>query len=92
MHSLAWVCLGSSLLLAGCAADRPVATPAANEAAADHPVHYDPAPMPRVHGPASAFNSYNLPVSPKMPYGTGAVPVSNSPVRGSFVTGVKQNF
>lgn len=28
----------------------------------------------------------------KMPAGTGAVPVSNSPVRGSIVTGLKESF
>ena len=44
--------------------------------------------VPRT-GPTGALE---LPIPPKMPPGTGAVPVSSSPTRGSIVSGFKENF
>ncbi len=40
----------------------------------------------------STPGSLEIPLPPKMPLGTGAVPVSSSPVRGSLVTGLKESF
>ena len=76
-------------LLTACAADPPVS------AGAGQPkVRFDPAPMPFVQygRRASTVGSLAIPVPPKMPPGTGAVPVSNSPFRGSFATGFKESF
>jgi len=33
-----------------------------------------------------------MPIPPKMPLGTGVVPVSSSAFRGSIVSGVRQSF
>jgi hypothetical protein len=49
--------------------------------------------MPSVsYGRRTTTGSLELPLPPKMPLGTGAVPVSSSPVRGSVVTGFKESF
>ena len=54
---------------------------------------YESAPTPSSQsGRRSAVRSFEQPIPPKMPLGTGAVPVSSSPVRGSIVTGLKSNF
>ena len=76
-------------LLAGCAADPPVATEADNGAR-----RFDPAPMPFVsYGrPRGTVGALEIPIPPKVPLGTGAVPVSNSPARGSIVSGVRESF
>lgn len=76
-------------LLAGCAADPPAAV-------ASGPAHprFDSAPMPfvRYGRQETTAGSLEIPLPPKMPLGTGAVPVSSSPVRGSVVTGLKESF
>lgn len=55
---------------------------------------FEPAPMP--HAPyarrGSTLGALEMPIPPKMPLGTGAVPVSSSVFRGFIVTGVRQSF
>lgn len=77
------------LLLAACGAEPPV-TPRTGQA---NP-KFEPAPMPHVPyvRRGSALGALELPLPPKMPPGTGAVPVSGSAVRGSSVTGVRRSF
>lgn len=41
---------------------------------------------------SSTAGALEVPIPPKMPLGTGAVPVSGNPVRGSVVTGFKTSF
>ncbi len=41
---------------------------------------------------SSTLGALEMPIPPKMPLGTGAVPVSSSAFRGSIVTGVRQSF
>ena len=76
------------LLLAACRAEPPAAS---RTGQAD--LKFEPAPMPHVPavrrgGTLGALDS----LPPKMPLGTGALPVSGSAVRGSVVTGVRQSF
>ncbi len=65
-------------------------------AAASAPANakFEPAPTPS--GPYARrggnIGSLEMPIPPKMPPGTGAVPVSNSAARGSIVTGIRQSF
>ena len=40
----------------------------------------------------SSTGALEIPIPPKMPLGTGAVPVSGSPARGSIVSGFKESF
>ena len=49
-------------------------------------------PFVQYHRGGSNVGALELPIPPKMPLGTGAVPVSNSPVRGSIVTGFHEAF
>jgi hypothetical protein len=76
-------------LLTACAAKPPTppATSQANE-------KFEPAPMPFVHYRSVGGNlgALQIPIPPKMPPGTGAVPVSNSPFRGAIVTGFRESF
>ena len=75
-------------LLAGYAADPPPA-PGPAEATG----RFEPAPMPSVQvRRTSTVGSLEIPIGPKQPPGTGAVPVSSSPFRGSLVTGIKEAF
>ena len=75
------------LILTSCASPPPPAAPALG-------AHFDPAPMPFVqyHRQTRGYGALELPIPPKMPPGTGAVPVSSSPVRGSIVTGFHEAF
>ena len=75
--------------LTACAADPPGVAGAGRPTA-----RFDPAPMPFVrYGPrGSTVGALEIPIPPKMPPGTGAVPVSNSPFRGAIVTGYKGSF
>ena len=77
------------LVVAACGAEPPVALRGVPSDA-----KYEPAPVP--HGPyvrrGGTLGAFEMPVPPKMPLGTGAVPVSGSPVRGSIVTGLRQSF
>jgi hypothetical protein len=79
----------SSVLLGGCATTQPVTT----DANTPRP-HFDPAPMPFVQYSrrGGTTGGLEMPIPPKMPLGTGAVPVSSSPVRGSIVSGVREAF
>ena len=76
-------------LLSGCAGEPPAPANAGPAAAT-----FDPAPMPfvRYQRQPSTVGSLEIPILPKAPPGTGAVPVSSSPIRGSIVSGFKQNF
>ena len=76
------------LILTGCASPPPAPAPV------ELGRHFDPAPMPFVpyRRAGSTVGSLELPIPPKMPIGMGAVPVSNSPVRGSIVTGFHEAF
>ncbi len=75
-------------MLAACTAGPPASIEAAQAA------KFDPAPMPFAHYQRhpSTVGSLEIPILPKAPPGTGAVPVSNSPFRGSIVSGFKQSF
>lgn len=77
------------LLLAACKGEPPVT---ARTGPAD--AKFEPAPMP--HAPyvrrGSTAGALEIPLPPKMPLGTGAVPVSGSAVRGSIVTGIRRSF
>jgi hypothetical protein len=75
--------------LTACAADPP--PPAATTHATGR---FEPAPMPFVHYTPrdGTVGMLEIPIPPKMPPGTGAVPVSSSPFRGSIVTGLKESF
>jgi len=77
------------LALAACQAAPPPPA-AAGQAAAK----FEPAPMPHVPAPRrpGMVGALEIPLPPKMPLGTGAVPVSNGPVRGSVVTGIRSSF
>jgi hypothetical protein len=81
-------------LLTACAATGP-ASPA-SQASVASPSHekFEPAPMPfvRYQPPGSTVGALEIPIPPKMPPGTGAVPVSNSPFRGAIVTGIRESF
>ncbi len=78
----------AALLIAGCAA----LAPTAPEPAA-HVGKFEPAPTPRLrYGRPGVVGALEIPLPPKMPLGTGAVPVGNGPFRGSIVTGVRQSF
>ena len=63
---------------------------------ASAPAHavFEPAPTPSGPYPrrGSGIGSLEMPIPPKMPLGTGAVPVSNGAARGSIVTGIRQSF
>ncbi len=78
-----------TVALTACAAAPPV--PAATSRAN---IKFEPAPMPFVHyAPrGGTVGVLEIPIPPKMPPGTGAVPVSNSPFRGSIVTGLRESF
>ena len=77
-HPAPWLAL---LLVSACATTPPAPTsPLVAE-------KFDPAPMPFVKYQHQASPSLEYVIPPKMPLGTGAVPVSSSPVRGSIVTG-----
>lgn len=77
------------LALTACGAEPPP-PPRTGQAAAK----FEPAPMP--HAPyvrrSGTLGAFEIPIPPKMPLGTGAVPVSGSSFRGSIVTGVRQAF
>ena len=77
------------LALAACGAEPPQ-PPRTGQAAAI----FEPAPTP--HAPyvrrGSTLGALEIPIPPKMPLGTGAVPVSGSSFRGSIVTGVRRSF
>ncbi len=75
-------------LLSACAANPPPVASFPPPAAAT----FDPAPMPFVRYQHQASPSLEYVIPPKMPPGTGAVPVSSSPVRGSIVTGFTEGF
>ena len=68
--------------------------PAAARATGQTDAKFEPAPMP--NSPSvrrgCTLGALEMPIPPKMPLGTGAVPVSGSPVRGSIVTGVRRSF
>jgi hypothetical protein len=70
------------------------ATPPSPPAPSQTSAKFEPAPMPFVHyrQSNSTFGALEIPIPPKMPPGTGAVPVSNSPFRGSIVTGFHEAF
>ena len=76
------------LILAACTNPPPAPVAAAPGA------KFEPAPMPFVQyrRQTSPYGALELPIPPKMPPGTGAVPVSSSPVRGSIVTGFHEAF
>lgn len=77
------------LALSACGAEQPPPSRTGQAAA-----KFEPAPMP--HAPyvrrSSTLGALEIPIPPKMPLGTGAVPVSGGSFRGSIVTGVRQNF
>lgn len=84
------LCLALPVLaLAACGAEQ-APPPRTGQAAAK----FEPAPMP--HAPyvrrSGTLGALEIPIPPKMPLGTGAVPVSSSSFRGSIVTGVRQSF
>lgn len=83
-------CWVVGLGLAGCAAEVPVVTMPAGQTSA----RFEPAPVPHggYRGQGGVVRVYDAALPPKMPLGTGAVPGSNSPVRGSVMTGWKQSF
>ena len=69
------------------------APPPAPEPSTQANRHFDAAPMPFVrYGQRGTAGALELPIPPKMPLGTSAVPVSNSPARGSIVTGLREAF
>ena len=76
------------LALTACAAEPPLLQ--TGQAAAK----FEPAPMP--HAPymrrSGTPGALEIPIPPKMPWGSGAVPVGGSSFRGSIVTGVRQSF
>ncbi len=76
------------MLMAGCTPPAPVME------AASEPKKFEPAPTPRLRygRPGVVAGALEIPLPPKMPLGTGAVPVGNGPFRGSIVTGVRQSF
>ncbi len=78
-----------ALVLTACAAAPPVPAAPSQASAA-----FEPAPMPFVrYGPrGSTVSVPGLPVPPKMPPGTGAVPVSSSSFRGAVSTGLRESF
>lgn len=80
--------LVAMLAVTACSADPKTPTPAGQSEA-----RFEPAPTPRVRAlrPGSR-GALEIPIPPKMPLGSGAVPVSGGPVRGSVVTGFKQSF
>lgn len=75
-------------LIAGCATPPPLAAPAVTP---QQPVRLEPAPRPFVSSGRRA-PSGGLELPPKMPLGTGAVPVSGGAARGSIVTGLRESF
>jgi hypothetical protein len=81
-------------LLAACATNPPVSPATSQTNANQTTTKFEPAPMPFVHyrAAASTVGSLEIPIPPKMPPGTGAVPVSSSPFRGSIVTGFREPF
>lgn len=79
-------CLLLCALLGACAAEPPVPAPTPH-------ARFDPAPMPFVHaGRPGTVGALEMPIPPKMPLGTGAVPVSGGVARGAVVSGFKTNF
>lgn len=82
------IALTGLLLLAACTPKPPAPDPAPSPTA-----KLEPAPIP--HGGTirrGPTNVLEMPIPPKMPIGTGAVPVSSSPVRGSVTTGYRGAF
>jgi len=82
-------------LLAACATVPPAPPAASQRGAKTEPAaKFELAPMPFVHyRPSdSTLGVLEIPIPPKMPPGTGAVPVSGSPFRGSIVTGFHEAF
>lgn len=80
--------VGMLLALTACGADPKSSSPVDQADA-----RFEPAPMPRVRAVRPGSRSVlEIPIPPKMPLGSGAVPVSGGPVRGSVVTGLKQSF
>ena len=71
-----------------------LAPPPPQAPAAPANARFEPAPTPSGPYPrrGSGIGSLEMPIPPKMPLGTGAVPVSNSAARGSIVTGIRQSF
>lgn len=82
--------LSLAALLALLAACAPTPPPAPVQAGAK----FEPAPMPFVtyRRAGSTTGVLELPIPPKMPPGTGAVPVSSSSFRGAIVSGFKESF
>lgn len=84
------LCLALPVLALTACGTEPPPTPRTGQAASK----FEPAPTP--HGPyvrrSSTLGALEMPIPPKMPLGTGAVPVSGSSFRGSVVTGVRQSF
>lgn len=83
-------CLALLILVSiGCRADPPISCGPGQTNA-----RFEPAPMPHVQyrRPGSTVGAFEVPIPPKMPLGTGAVPVSGGAVRGSIVTGLKRSF
>ncbi len=76
-------------VLTACAADPPISAATSQQNA-----KFEHAPMPFVHYTprSSTVGALEIPIPPKMPPGTGAVPVSSSPFRGSIVTGLRESF
>jgi hypothetical protein len=73
-------------VLTACAADPPIAA-----ATAPADAKFEPAPMSFAPYPPR-LAVLGSPVPPKMPPGTGAVPISGSSFRGAVVTGFGQSF
>lgn len=79
----------AAVILAGCAAPQP-----APQASGGPSPHYEPAPIPSVGAPRrpGMVGALEMPLPPKMPLGTGAVPVGGGVARGSIVTGIGARF
>jgi len=77
--------------VAGCAKPPPDPPPPNPRAPA---ARLEPAPRPFVWAGrrGGTAGSLEIPLPPKMPLGTGAVPVSGGAVRGSVVTGFRESF
>ena len=76
------------LRLAACAsAPVPAPVPVAAET-------FEPAPMPfgAYRRAGSPLGSLQIPLPPRMPAGTGAVPVGGGSVHGSIVSGMTEGF
>ena len=79
----------SVTMLTACA--HPTPPPATT---AQAPAAFEPAPTPHTRPlpRSSTVGALEIPLPPKMPLGTGAVPVGGGGVRGSVVTGLRESF